>query len=77
MDIKFSENDKTIEIDRKKSYEYINIFVISHDKVMKKEKNDFLIDNDAIYTYKMLNADIFKVTPLSDEQISYIFSLLE
>jgi hypothetical protein len=76
-DIKFSENDKTIDISIKKSYEYINIFVISHDKVMKKEKNNFLIDNDIIYTYKIADADIFRVTPLSDEQMSHVFSLLE
>jgi hypothetical protein len=76
-DIQFSENDNTIDISRKKSYEYVNIFVISKDNIMKKQNNSFLIDNDTIYTYKTVGADTFHATPLSDEQIAYIFSLLE
>jgi hypothetical protein len=75
--IRFSYRDENIDISRKKKYQYINIFDISHDKVMKIFRKDFLVDNDTIYKYEIKDAYNYRGTPLDNEQISYIYSLVD
>jgi hypothetical protein len=75
--IAFIENDETIALSKKNHHEYIHIFRASHDKVKGVWKTTFLVDNDIIYKFKRLDAHGYRATPLSDEQIAIIFSLLE
>jgi hypothetical protein len=59
------------------NYEYINIWGISQDGIMKKEYEDYLVDNKIIYKYGGWGSDKLMVTRLSDENINYIWSLFD
>jgi hypothetical protein len=75
--IEFSYGDENIDISRKKKYQYINIFEVSHDKVVKIWRKSLLVDDDIIYKFNIKDAYKYRGIPLDNEQISYIYSLLE